>query len=59
MDTDIISLIEEEMNDLVNEYTAPEIVESINKIKVKINEYKNNPSEKLKIELMILLDNII
>lgn len=41
MDTDIISLIEEEMNDLVNEYTAPEIVESINKIKVKINEYKN------------------
>lgn len=59
MDTDIISLIEEEMNDLVNEYTAPEIVESINKIKVKINEYKNNPSEKLKIELMILLDKII
>ena len=59
MDTDIISLIEEEINDLVNEYTAPEIVESINKIKVKINEYKNNPSEKLKIELMILLDKII
>lgn len=59
MDTDIISLIEDEINDLVNEYTAPEIVESINKIKVKINEYKNNPSEKLKIELMILLDNII
>lgn len=59
MDTDIISLIEEEMNDLVNEYTAPEIIESINKIKVKINEYKNNPSEKLKIELMILLDKII
>ena len=55
MDTDIISLID----DLVNEYTAPEVVESINKIKVKINEYKNNPSEKLKIELMILLDNII
>lgn len=59
MDTDIISLIEDEINNLVNEYTAPEVIEYINKIKVKINEYKNNPSEKLKIELMILLDKII
>lgn len=59
MDTNILEIIEDEINDLVNEYTAPEVIDSVNKLKNKINEYRINPSEKIKFEILILLDKFI
>lgn len=59
MDTNLLNMIEEEINGMLNPYSSTEMIDYVNTVKTKINEYRLNPSDHLQLELMVLLDKII
>lgn len=59
MDANLLNMIEEEINGILNPYSSTEMIDYVNTVKTKINEYRLNPSEHLQLELMVLLDKII
>lgn len=59
MDTNLLNMIEEEINGMLNPYSSTEMIDYANTVKTKINEYRLNPSDQLQLELMVLLDKII